>query len=323
MAATQAEKQQNDVNSDKLQADNHLNLRNTLLQNGTEKSGVRGGSSGNVVVTKTKASSTSVKNQNLGNIEMSQYRQDGVPVPGSCPAPQSINEQSINSGTGLDSDLNQNTDVNIYPPVSESAIAGDASAAMHPYSFPFGRAAGGAFPLHGNSAVEQHNTSSQQHQPQNNSEPPGVHGGFGQFGSQAIRHGFPGSKQPMIGPRPTSTPVAPGQQFHQPPQQRFIGSGQSISQPTGPTPTLNQLLQQSSNPIHRYQNSYGHGEQGPYGQNWPSQKPLSTYGGPQSLNPAATVPAYRNQAVVSKTKTASTLHPTQRSPSRAQPKTTQ
>jgi AT-rich interactive domain-containing protein 1 len=74
-------------------------------------------------------------------------------------------------------------------------------------------------------------------------------------------------------------PGPPGAMF---PQRQYL-SGQSISQPTGPTPTLNQLLQ-SSNPATRYQNNYGNeypkpdGSQPPpvqnqqqqhYNQNWP------------------------------------------------------
>lgn len=314
MAATQAEKQQqNDVNSEKVQPEQHLNLRNTLLQNGTEKSGVRGGSAGNVVVTKTKASSsTSAKNQNLGNAEMSQYRQDGG-VAGSCPTPQSMNEQNMNTGGsgggggggssgGLDSDLNQNTDVShTYPPtVSETGSGGDpavsGAAPMHGpgggYGFPFAGSRGvpgPGYPPHGappNAPPDQHPG-----QQPNNSADSGIIQGFSQFGPQGIpRHGFSGSKQPMIGPRPGSAPPPP---FHQ--QQRFM-SGQSISQPTGPTPTLNQLLQ-SSNPMHRYQNSYGHTD---YSQGWSSQKPLSAYN-PQGLGvqPSGPVPPYRNQAVVS------------------------
>lgn len=96
----------------------------------------------------------------------------------------------------------------------------------------------------------------------NNAEP----NSFGQF-----RHSYP--KQMMRVPGP------PGAMF---PQQRYHMSGQSISQPTGPTPTLNQLLQ-SSNPATRYQNNYGNeypkpdgGPQPPpvqnqqhYNQNWP------------------------------------------------------
>lgn len=302
MAATQAEKQQqNDVNSEKVQPEQHLNLRNTLLQNGTEKSGVRGGSAGNVVVTKTKASSSaSAKNPNLGNAEMSQYRGDGG-VAGSCPAPQSTGEQNMNAGGsgGLESDLGQNTDVtNTYPPasaVSESGGGGDpasSGAPMHGpgagpgagYGFPF---AGGRYPPHGappGVPPDQHGGS------QTNSAGNGgsILQGFGQYGPQGMRHGFPGSKQPMIGPRPTSAPPP----FHQP--QRFL-SGQSISQPTGPTPTLNQLLQ-STNPMHHYQNNYGHAD---YAQSWPSQKSLSAYPQGLGVQPSGPMPPYRNQAVVS------------------------
>lgn len=295
MAATQAEKQQqNDVNSEKVQPEQHLNLRNTLLQNGTEKSSVRGGSAGNVVVTKTKASSSaSAKNPNLGNTEMSQYRGDGG-VAGSCPTPQSTGEQNMNAGGGggLESDLSQNSDVtNAYPPtsaVSESGTGSDpasSGAPMHGpaaapgYGFPF---TGGRYSTHG-APPDQHGGT----QTNSAGDASGILQGFGQFGSQGMRHGFPGSKQSMIGPRPTSAPPP----FH---QQRFL-SGQSISQPTGPTPTLNQLLQ-SSNPMHnpRYQNNYGHGE---YAQSW-SSPPTRTAYNPQGL-PSGPMPPYRNQAVVS------------------------
>lgn len=102
----------------------------------------------------------------------------------------------------------------------------------------------------------------QQHHANSNAEP-------NSFGGQ-FRHAYP--KQMMRVPGP------PGAMF---PQQRYHMSGQSISQPTGPTPTLNQLLQ-SSNPATRYQNNYGNeypkpdgGPQPPpvqnqqhYNQNW-------------------------------------------------------
>ena len=56
-----------------------------------------------------------------------------------------------------------------------------------------------------------------------------------------------------------------------PGQPRFL-SGQSISQATGPTPTLNQLLQASS-PIHRFHSNYpGIGPES-YQQPWPMQRP--------------------------------------------------
>lgn len=54
-------------------------------------------------------------------------------------------------------------------------------------------------------------------------------------------------------------------------QPRFL-SGQSISQATGPTPTLNQLLQ-ASTPVHRFHGNYpGMGPE-PYQQPWPIQRP--------------------------------------------------
>lgn len=71
--------------------------------------------------------------------------------------------------------------------------------------------------------------------------------GYGEgdmYGGYAPRPGFPGKvpRQPH-----TAQPL-------QPPQ-RFL-SGQSISQPTGPTPTLNSLLQSGGGPPLRYPNSY-------------------------------------------------------------------
>jgi hypothetical protein len=54
-------------------------------------------------------------------------------------------------------------------------------------------------------------------------------------------------------------------------QPRFL-SGQSISQTTGPTPTLNQLLQASS-PVHRFHSSYSSIGPESYQQPWPMQRP--------------------------------------------------
>lgn len=221
MAATQAEKQQNDVNSEKVQPDQHLNVRNSLLQNGTDKSGVRGG--GSVVVTKAKATGT-----------MSQYRQDGG------------NEQGLSEPemgpTG--------SEANLYPPAPAAPSEGPPVGDGHGYGFPFG-------------SRDMHNS------------------GDGSLHGFAPRQGFGGPKQP-----PTAFPQ----------QQRFV-SGQTISQPTGPTPTLNQLLQ-SSNPMHRYQNSYGHPEQ-PYGQGWPPQKTLAPYSAATAPGPAPGGSVYRNQSTVS------------------------
>lgn len=222
MAATQAEKQQNDVNSEKVQSDQHLNVRNTLLQNGTDKSGVRGG--GSVVVTKAKATGT-----------MSQYRQDGS------------SEQGLS-----DSEMGPTgSEAGLYPPAPGAPSEGPPVGDGHGYGFPFG-------------SRDMHNS------------------GDGSLHGFAARQGFGAPKQP-----PTA--------FSQ--QQRFV-SGQTISQPTGPTPTLNQLLQ-SSNPMHRYQNSYGHPDQ-PYSQGWPPQKPLAPYSSATVPGSAPGGPVYRNQSTVSK-----------------------
>ncbi|KAI5698266.1 hypothetical protein M8J76_010425 [Diaphorina citri] len=94
-----------------------------------------------------------------------------------------------------------------------------------------------------------------------------------------MRHG--GGYKPMP-PRGAMSPMTGGY-----PQQRFI-SGQSISQPTGPTPTLNQLLQSSNPGGHRFQNRYGPGE--PYGQNWPPPRgpmPPQPYPNQQGPGPNA------------------------------------
>lgn len=231
MAATQAEKQQNDVNSEKVQPDQHLNVRNSLLQNGTEKSSVRGG--GSVVITKAK--NTGTKNP---GIDMSQYRQDGGGGPGPGGAPGGNGDPGMS-----EQDMGPGGEPNLYPAaptaVSEGPPVGDGHGG---YPFSFG-------------ARDTHNSSDSN-----------IHA----FGP---RHGFGGPKQPP-----------PGGAFS---QQRFI-TGQTISQPTGPTPTLNQLLQSSSN-VQRYQNSYGHSEP-QYSQSWPP-KPLTSYGAPG--------PAYRTQGTVS------------------------
>ncbi|XP_026475128.1 trithorax group protein osa isoform X4 [Ctenocephalides felis] len=76
------------------------------------------------------------------------------------------------------------------------------------------------------------------------------------------------------------------------PPQRYL-SGQSISQPTGPTPTLNSLLQShpGAPPSHRYLNSY---EQSPYGaQGWVPLPPRPY--SPQQLGPGQ---PYRNTSPV-------------------------
>ncbi|KAL3289988.1 hypothetical protein HHI36_023368 [Cryptolaemus montrouzieri] len=236
MAATQAEKQQNDVSSEKVQPDQHINVRNSLLQNGTDKSGVRAGAS--VVISKAK----NTGGKNLA-IEMSQYRQDGnsggptaIPTHNTTVGPTQPGGPCVSETNETDSGASG------APPSSGESgpFSGEGPTPGDGYGFPYSR-------------DSVHNSGE------------GVHA----FGP---RHPFGGPKQQSA------------QNFSQPPQPRFV-SGQALSQPTGPTPTLNQLLQ-SSNPMpHRYQNSYDQ----TYNQGW-SQKPM----GPYSGAPTGTL-AYRTQ----------------------------
>lgn len=264
MAATQAEKQQNELN----EADDHHSVRNSLLQNGTgSEKGVRGSVSANSVVVKGK--NTGPKNLSL---EMSQYRQDG--------GEQGLNDAEMGPGAA-----GSDAATGLYPPASEGQQAGPGEGAHGhgpaPGSGPApGPGAGppgyGGYPFPGTGPGQprdMHNSGGE----------PGMHA----FGARQV---FGGPKQP---------PGGPGAPFSQP---RFV-SGQTISQPTGPTPTLNQLLQ-SSNTMHRYQNNYGHPEQ-PYNQGWPAQKPMPSYGpgpgpgpGPAAPPGQPPGPTYRNQASV-------------------------
>nr|XP_023018213.1 trithorax group protein osa isoform X3 [Leptinotarsa decemlineata] len=247
MAATQTEKQQNDVNSEKVQSDQHLNVRNSLLQNGTDKSGVRGGGS----VVHTKAKSTAGKNI---AIEMSQYRQDGsggsTAQTNSGPGPTSAGATEPGLGGDTEPSVGGSaaaTDSSIYS-AEGSPAPPPAAADGHVYSFPYGR--------------DVHNSAE---------------GGM---------HAF-GPRQPFGAPK----------QMPPQPHQRFV-TGPSMSQPPGPTPTLNQLLQSTNTMPHRYPNSYGHPDH--YNQAWPSQKPIQQGYAP-GPTPGGAPPAssYRTQPTLS------------------------
>lgn len=87
---------------------------------------------------------------------------------------------------------------------------------------------------------------------------------YGQYQQPGSRGSFPGGPRPPMGPvRPGAgahSGMIPGPGAYNSNQQRMM-SGQSISQQSGPTPTLNQLLQ-TPNSQPRYQNNY-EGYQGP------------------------------------------------------------
>lgn len=263
MAATQTEKQQNDVNSEKAQTDQHLNVRNSLLQNGTDKSGVRGG--GSVVHSKGK----NTGGKNIAS-EMSQYRQDGSgggsgqTSSGSGPTASGASgpgEQGLGGDSDSSAGATQPTSAESTMYSSEGPSAPSPVSDGHSYSFPYGNR-------------DVHNSGE---------------GGM---------HAF-GPRQPFGGPG-----SGPKQMSSHPPHQRFVSGPSSISQPSGPTPTLNQLLQSNNTMPHRYPNSYGHPDQH-YSQAWPSQKPLQGYppGPPGSTGPAAGIPpsasSYRTQPSVS------------------------
>ncbi|XP_074642746.1 AT-rich interactive domain-containing protein 1A-like isoform X2 [Tubulanus polymorphus] len=110
-----------------------------------------------------------------------------------------------------------------------------------------------------------------------------------QFGPQGMRPGYPPGKGPVMQQMAGNMMQPPGY-----PSQRMM-SGQSISQQSGPTPTLNQLLQTSTNaPPQRYPNfnaDYGMnmqksndgngGPNHPYNNpNWGQQRPPGMPGGP-------------------------------------------
>ncbi|XP_066259081.1 trithorax group protein osa isoform X2 [Euwallacea similis] len=96
---------------------------------------------------------------------------------------------------------------------------------------------------------------------------------------------FPYGSDHAFGPR--QPPLGGPKQLPPPPPHRFV-PGPPLNQPSGPTPTLNQLLQ-NPNPVpHRYQNNYSHPEQH-YNQ-WPQKHP-------QNYNPGPAPPPgpYRQQ----------------------------
>ncbi|XP_064629672.1 AT-rich interactive domain-containing protein 1B-like isoform X4 [Lineus longissimus] len=135
---------------------------------------------------------------------------------------------------------------------------------------------------------------------------------YNQFGPQGMRTGYPpSSKGPMMPNRPgmsgAGMNMMPPNYSHGP-QQRYM-SGQSISQQGGPTPTLNQLLQNSSSSQQRYsnfndyvssQNSMNNDTVANMsfsgGQNWGGQRPQMSGNYPNPMQPGmSNNPAFRNQ----------------------------
>ncbi|XP_014604814.1 PREDICTED: trithorax group protein osa isoform X1 [Polistes canadensis] len=99
-----------------------------------------------------------------------------------------------------------------------------------------------------------------------------------QIPEYVTKHGeFPGIHRPDMEEHYTASKVESRLAYvgstpaNFPSQTRFL-SGQSISQATGPTPTLNQLLQ-ASTPVHRFHGNYPAMGPESYQQPWPMQRP--------------------------------------------------
>lgn len=287
MAATQSETQQNEVNRDNVQQDQSSVPENVSLHNGSERSAGRllvGFDSGNIKIK---------SGQNILPIaEMSQYHQEsgvgsGIQNPDTnvnCEDLSKSNHCDTNKHFSHGSDQNDPGFVKLSPDNGNQVIPPG-------YGLPFPQR-GSYHPEHsGGSPLQSVGGDNIIHQTN-----------FGSYNPQ-MRHGYPGSK-PLPGPgtqRPLSPNMPSTGNFGSHMQQKMIMSGQSISQQTGPTPTLNQLLK-SSNPVHRYPNNYVEytmSKQGsdqpqgsvPYSQTWPP-RPLAPYGSQQGL------PGFRPQAPV-------------------------
>nr|CAI5855728.1 unnamed protein product [Callosobruchus analis] len=307
MAATQAEKQQNDVNSEKVQSDQHLNARIASLQNGTDKNSGRG--SGSVAHTKPKNTAAGPgpgPGPGPGkNIEMSQYRQEAGSGGNSASA----------SGSASGGNTTQNN-ANAQPTTPTSATGpgsqGPPASDSNPNTNSSAPSSAAGSPLDSEPSSQQKPpspvNSNQQHQPVGtqplHSESPTANAYSGPPEQPPVSndsHGYAGfpygnenaSFGSPFGPRQSFGPPKPQQQHH---QQRFISQ-----QPSGPTPTLNQLLQSTNTVPHRYPNNYG-GHPPPeqhypaHGQPWPATQ--KNYG----TGPPGSPANYRTQPTVSKTR---------------------
>ena len=139
------------------------------------------------------------------------------------------------------------------------------------------------------------------------SEFPQQNAQYNQYGQQNIRPGYPGNPGMQRGPAMTNRPGMGGSMMppnYPPSQQRFL-SGPSIQQQGGPTPTLNQLLQ-NANSGQRYQGNYPEYAMNPpkgvpdnMGNNQGGFNPPQGWNGPQrpGMNPYQQMQqsSYRNQ----------------------------
>lgn len=240
MAATQAESQQNDVHSEVkcIQKHSQIGVNNVVKDKFTTNDEL----SCNAVLKYVNRSGRNSPSL----VEMSQYREDISGHPTAAGAVYSeqniiVAKSSKESSLGVD-----------HTSKGETIDA----HATHPHGF-VGNTLGGSGGREYNSdefsskqSVSEGSTGHSVSQCESSEE----HYLVSKMESPRLSHSNP----------PVSTGF-PGQ------SPRFL-SGQSISQATGPTPTLNQLLQASS-PVHRFHSNYpGMGSE-PYQQPWPMQRP--------------------------------------------------
>lgn len=167
---------------------------------------------------------------------------------------QNMNSEQNDYTASLDSS-HVNSESNNYPQNSgDGGVSSDSYARMneniHPTQIPgFGMYGRGNY-----SMGDQHGAMSMPGSSEFSNQTSQYHG---QYLPTHVRPGFPG------GPKPGMNPMRPGMgtssmgmmpPSYNPASTRLM-SGQSISQQSGPTPTLNQLLQ-SPNSAQRYPNNY-------------------------------------------------------------------
>jgi len=253
MAATQAESQLNETNREHL---HEKSSENNTLQNGTEKNGAR---SVNVV------SDPSSKNKyppHNYNIDMSHFRPEpniGQPVQHEQGDEMNTTKHTSEKGYLPNID-NGGNEVNYGAKgLPEPAAIGSN---VQNYNSQFSPRNNFTHPEHSPNPMQLNSGDNSAGNNCNNSNNVHQNSVGSQFGN--MRHPFPNSKPMPGGVRAVGPHLnAQAANFNPHSSQRFPLSGQSISQQMGPTPTLNQLLQ-SSNPVHRYQNSnYDYSNQKP------------------------------------------------------------
>lgn len=280
MAAAQSESKQNEVRRENVQQDHSSVPESANFLNGNDGRGF----------VRLEGSVMKPSSPNISNVEMSQYHQE----PGVGPGIHNLDRPSSASSEDIKVNHCESKQFSHSDEQSDQNIGKGSQSGINQTSPGYG-------------CFSQRSYQSE-HSASNSVQPSGDGSvnqpNFMQFNSQMRQSYAPLKSSPgngnisnrSVNTSPNMTQSANFASHLQ--QQRFL-SGQSISQPTGPTPTLNQLLQ-SSNPVHRYQNNYidysmpkhsGEQVQGniPYNQAWPP-RPLGPYSAQQGV-----LPSYRPQ----------------------------